>query len=433
LLPALYHLIKDGLVHEKTRIVGLSRREINADELLGKVELCVLETDNVCDPAALKKFRDMLEMVRCNPAEPADYDQLLTKLNHLEEMAGECMNRLFYLSIPPNVYGTVVTNLGNAGLAKGCPHNTGKSALLVEKPFGYDLTSAEELIKHTAQHFSEAQVYRIDHYLAKETAQNILAFRRQNPLFQDVWNDQYVQKIEVAAYEQIGVEGRGGFYDDIGALRDLIQSHLLQLLALTTMELPDGDSDKALHESKQKLLSEIEPVPAQMVESRTRRGQYDGYRDEVSNPNSTTETYAEVELQIPSKRWQGTMFVLKTGKAMDRKQTFARLTFASGDSENQLTFRLQPNEGIDVTLQVKKPGFTAETLPAVMNFDYTLAAHPDAYERVLIDAIRGDHQLFASSEEVLLSWRVLQPILDVWQQGSGDLVPYRKGIADLKA
>jgi glucose-6-phosphate 1-dehydrogenase len=432
LLPALYHLIKDDLVHEKTRIVGLSRREVGTQDILNEIRESVCKEDGTCDEPALDTFGRMLEMLQFAPAEQEEYRKLKAHMDRLEENAGECMNRLFYLSIPPNVYGTVVTNLGEADLASGCVHGNGKSSLLVEKPFGYDLRSAEELISHTNLHFDEKQVYRIDHYLAKETAQNILAFRRQNPLFHGVWNGQHVSRVEVVAFEQIGVEGRGGFYDDVGALRDLIQSHLMQLLALTTMELPSDETDSALHASKQQLLGEVEPVPADMVHSRVKRGQYEGYRDEVSNPSSNTETYVELELFIPSGRWQNTGFVLKTGKAMDRKQTYTRIIFkGQGGTENQLTFRLQPNEGIDVTLQVKKPGFRPETEPALLNFDYASAAHPDAYERVLVDAILGNHQLFASSEEVLLSWRILQPILDVWQQNSDDLRMYARGATEV--
>jgi glucose-6-phosphate 1-dehydrogenase len=428
LLPALYHLIKDGLVHDKTRIIGLTRQNTSADELMKTVELCVLETDKTCDPEALRKFHDILVMRQFDPSNTADYQSLKLHLDEIENEQEVCMNRLYYLSIPPKVFATVVANLGKAGFAGPCQHGTGSSALLVEKPFGFDLASAQELIEDTEKYFEESQVYRIDHYLAKETAQNILTFRRHNPVFHDLWNSKHISSIEVIAYEKIGVEKRIGFYDNVGALRDLIQSHLIQLLALATMELPADFSDTGLHAAKEALLGSIEPVPESEVTERVTRGQYRGYREEIENPDSSTETYADITLSIPSERWQGTTFRLSTGKAMAGKQTMVRVTFHNDiNTANQLTFRLQPNEGIDITLQVKKPGFSDETEPAVLNYDYTQAAHPDAYERVLIDAIRGDHQLFASSAEVLASWRVLQPVLDTWQHTSDDLLTYEPG------
>jgi glucose-6-phosphate 1-dehydrogenase len=428
LLPALYHLIKDGLLDEKTRIIGLTRQDVSADALLEKVELCVLETDKVCDATALKKFHDVLSMWQFDPTNAGDYQKLKTHMDEIENEQEVCMNRLYYLSIPPKVFRTVVAHLGQSGFADKCQHGTGSSALLVEKPFGFDLESAKELIDDTDKYFGEAQVYRIDHYLAKETAQNILTFRRHNPVFHDLWDGRHISNIEVIAYEKIGVEKRVGFYDNVGAMRDLIQSHLIQLLTLTAMELPADYTDTGLHAAKEALLNSIEAVPSGKIGERVKRGQYKGYRDEIENPDSTTETYADIRLLIPTERWQGTEFRLSTGKAMAAKQTIVRVTFHNDiNTATQLTFRLQPDEGIDITLQVKKPGFADDTEPAILNYDYTQAAHPDAYERVLIDAIRGDHQLFASSNEVMASWRVLQPVLDAWQASADDIILYDPG------
>jgi glucose-6-phosphate 1-dehydrogenase len=373
-------------------------------------------------------MHDITTMLTFDPTKPGDYSVLKNKLDEVENTQELCMNRLFYLSIPPSVYTDVVTNLGEAKLAENCQHGTGTSSLLVEKPFGYDIKTAEDLIAHTAKYFDEAQIYRIDHYLAKETAQNILTFRSHNPLFFDVWNSEHIRSIDVIAHEKLGVEGRGGFYDDTGALRDLIQSHLMQLLALTTMELPTEYGETSLHASKQDLLNSIEPVPTSEVSARTKRGQYKGYKGEAGKPESTTETYAEVKLRIPTERWKGTEFTLSTGKAMASKLTIVRVRFqALTDATNELTFRLQPNEGIDVTLQVKKPGFEYETEAVALDFEHKAAAHPDAYEHVLIQAIKGDHQLFASSEEVMASWRALQPVIDAWRASSDDLIEYDKG------
>lgn len=433
LLPALYHLIKDGLLHEHTEIVGLSRREISDDELIDKVKLCVLEADNICDASVLAQFKKHLRLARVDPVNSDDYQTLHQTLDDIETKHGMCMNRLYYLSIPPQVYAPVIANLGAHGLNKGCQHHNAVSRLLVEKPFGYDRASAEELIEETARHFHEDQVFRIDHYLAKETVQNILVFRAQNPVFASLWDKQHIASIELALSEQIGVEGRAGFYDNVGALRDVVQNHLLQLLALVAMELPKslGDS-QALHTAKQKLLESIPPLD--MRTSKVIRAQYEGYREEVMNPHSATETYVSLELGIDTPRWQDVPIRITTGKALASRHSTIVVTFGAPeapDTSNKLTFRIQPNEGIDVELIVKRPGFDDKTELVQMDFSYHGAFgtphHPDAYERVLVDAVRGDHSLFASSEEVLASWRILQPVLTAWEQGSTDLLTYKPG------
>lgn len=433
-LPALYHLFKDNLVPEHVEVVGTSRRHISADELLKDVELCVLETDKVCDPDALARFKKQLHMVQLDPVQADDYHKLAETLNTLEDSHGVCMNRLYYLSIPPQVYGPVVRQLGQAGLNGSCRHGNAITRLLVEKPFGYDLGSAEELIVETAKHFTEEQVFRIDHYLAKESAQNILAFRAHNPVFAATWDNAHIDSIQVIAAEEISIEGRAAFYDSVGALRDLVQSHLLQLLTLTTMELPEDLTDSsAIHQARLSLLESIQPVPSDQVLERVQRAQYEGYRSEVHNHDSVTETFVNVTVESTMPAWQGVPFILTTGKALSQKQTLIIVSFKSGteDSANHLTFRLQPNEGIDLQLTVKKPGFETVYQPVSMDFSYQSSfndeGHPDAYERVLMDAIRGDNALFATSREVLASWHILQPILDEWEKSASDLRTYQKG------
>lgn len=433
LLPALYHLIKDNLLHEETEIVGLSRRPITPDELINEVELCVLEADKVCDPTALAAFKKRLQAFQLDPVKGEDYDRLHETLDSIETEHGVCMNRVFYLSIPPQVYEPVIDNLGVHHLNEGCQHRKAETRLLVEKPFGYDLASATALIGHTKHYFTEEQVYRIDHYLAKETAQNILVFREHNPVFASQWDNRHVRAIELTFYEQIGVEGRGAFYDNIGALRDVVQNHLMQLLALATMDLPaslqDGD---ALHAAKQRLLADtkaVDPHAAQVV-----RGQYRGYQEEVGNVGSTTETYVSLPLQIDNKRWHGVPIRLSAGKALQTKQVAVSFTFGTAgapENTNVLTFRIQPNEGIDVELAVKRPGFEDRIETVRMDFSYhgvfAEPEHPDAYERVLVDAIKGDHTLFATSREVLEAWRILQPVLDIWGMSATGPVAYEPG------
>lgn len=433
LLPALYHLLKDDLLPDHTEIVGVSRRNMDVEDLLKNVELCVLESDKVCDPAVLAKFRSCLQMIQFDPVKEADYDRLAKTLQAIEDNHGQCMNRLFYLSIPPQVYEPVIRNLGVHHLNEGCKHHKGVTRLLVEKPFGYDLSSAKELIKSTNHYFTEEQIFRIDHYLAKETVQNILVFRNHNPIFNSLWNNQFVAGIGIDLYEKQGVEGRADFYENVGALRDVVQNHLLQLLALVTMELPKNIRDnKSLHEAKQALLSCIKPV--NMNKTRVTRAQYQGYKEEVKNLRSNTETFVSLPLEIDNKHWQKVPIRITTGKALASGYSSIRLVFGSlsgVETTNTLTFRIQPNEGIDIDLTAKRPGFDDKTEMVRMDFSYqntfTEPGHPDAYERVIVDAVKGDHSLFATSEEVLATWRVLQPVLDAWERSSEDLMSYEFG------
>lgn len=433
LLPALYHLIKDGLLDPHTIILGVTRQRISKEELLDTVELCVLETDKVCDPVALHHMKQSLRMHHMDLTNPNDYDGLLTELNEIEQRHGVCMNRLYYLSIPSQVFGPIVRLLGEHGLNKSCPHNMASTRLLIEKPFGYDLPSAQLLIEETSRHFSEAQVFRIDHYLAKETVQNMLVFRYANPLFIPVWDNTSVDSIHISATETLGIENRIDFYEQTGALRDLIQSHLLQLLALVTMELPAKLTSGDIHKNKHVLLGQIEPMPADKVNNRAIRAQYKGYKKQVKNPKSTTETYANIELYIDNKRWEGVPVRLITGKALDEKRTDITLQFRTDEhgEYNRLTFRIQPHEGIELRLKVKKPGYAAAAETVLMDFSYEKSfdnhTHPDAYERVLVDAVKGDHTLFATADEVLAGWRIVQPIIDEWSKHADDLLGYAHG------
>lgn len=431
LLPALYHLFKDNLLHEHTEIIGLTRQSLNTDELFSTVELCINEVDNVCDPVALRSMHEKTRLLQFDPSIEADYDQLHAELDRIEEEHGLCMNRLYYLSIPPKLFETVVHNLGYAKLNESCVHAQADSRLLVEKPFGSDLASAQALIDVTTSVFREDQVFRIDHYLAKETVQNILSFRAYNPIFASIWSNQHIQAIDILAAEKIGIEGRKVFYEGVGALRDLIQSHLLQLLAVTTMSLPAELSSEAIHIHKQSLLESILPAdPTKAI-----RGQYEGYTAEAEAPDSTTETYARLELSIDTSEWHGVPVTITTGKALSAKQTEIRVTFTNrGDDSaavNVLVFRIQPDEGIHLQLRVKKPGYEHEIQDAALNFSYAHtfgdANHPNAYERVLVDAVKGDRSLFASSEEVLASWKIIEPIVEAWNNNRDGLRTYSQG------
>jgi glucose-6-phosphate 1-dehydrogenase len=388
LLPALYHLVKDGLLDEQTEILGVTRGDTTTDDLFEKVELCVNEVDNICDPVALKAMRERTNMFKMNLDDPADYDRLLQKLNEIEDAKGVCMHRIYYLSIPPAAYQPVVRQMGERGLNVGCPHGEGASRLLVEKPFGRDLKSAEELINETGKHFREDQIFRIDHYLAKDAVEELLTGRQADPELDARWNASQIASVDIIAKEQIGIEGRANFYDPLGALRDFIQSHLIQVLGLVTMDAPPEFDSQPVHAAKEAALAQIEPVPS----AKAVRGQYAGYREEAGNPNSVTETFAAVTAYSQAERWQGVPLKLLTGKALDERR-----------SEVVVNWRGQPAG------------------------HFSMQGHNLAYERVLADAVRGDHTIFSTKDEILNSWRILQPVIEAWQQNGEDLVIYQPG------
>lgn len=432
LMPSLYHLFKQNLLHEKTEIVGISRRDIYLDDLFDVVEMCVSESDNICDPVAMARMHSHSRIQKLDMEDPAAYAMLLQTMNQIEQENGVCMNRLYYLSIPPTAYPTVIDSMGKAGLNASCQHGAAKTRLLVEKPFGNDLKSATALIETIGQAFDEEQVFRIDHYLAKETAQNISTFRFENPLFEAVWNKQHISRIDIVASESIGIEGRADFYEQQGALRDFIQNHLLQILAIVTMDQPSDNTSEAVHAAKLKLLQSVRPIEASLVADQTRRGQYAGYTDEVEKNHSHVETFAAIETTIDSPRWDGVPITVRTGKAMADKATNVTITFtdATTSQTNDVCFRIQPNEGIEISLMAKKPGYDKDLQTVTMDFSYAgnfEAPQPTAYERVLVDAVRGDQTLFASGDEVLAAWHIIDAVVANWKVSSVDLKIYQPG------
>lgn len=434
LLPSLYFLMREGLLHEKTRIVGITRSNTTVDELFQKVKFDP-EGETEPDPTAQETIRKRTTMIQMDLGDQAAYADLLQRLNDIEDENGLCMNRLYYLSIPPKAYLPIVGLLGKAGLNTSCQHGKAATRLLVEKPFGFDLESAQSLIKEAGQIFTEEQIFRIDHYMAKETVQNILTFRFKNPIFEAVWNNKHVSGIEIIAKQKIGIEGRAEFYEPLGALRDFIQSHLIQILGIIIMDKPEALDSTHIHASKQSALDQVAPVPSDQVSLLTKRGQYKGYREEVNNAESVTETFAEIKVQSLSDRWRDVPITLVTGKGLDEHKTEIRVDFRGSDkvANNELLFRIQPNEGLELDLVTKKPGYTDEAQNTAMEFSYKSGfnnnGHPNAYERVLVDAVRGDHTLFATSDEILASWRIVQPVLDAWSKNSNDLEFYEQGSA----
>ncbi len=397
LLPALSSIIATGEFND-LEIIGVSRRQLVLTELFGE---------------ALQGRSSLFSM---DMAQASEYVRLKQRINLKE---GEQL--LIYLSVPPTAAHQIVELLGEAGL------NLTNMKLLLEKPFGVDYVSAMEMNQRLGNYFTEQQIYRIDHYLAKEMAQNIVAFRRGNALFGHVWNSQAIEKIEVEASETIGIEGRGEFYEQTGALRDVVQGHLMQLLSLILMDIPPQFSWDVLPVLRQKALAAVSPAHP----SKAKRAQYRGYQEEAGNPGSLTETFVYLELSSNARLWQNTPIIISAGKALPKKTTEIRIHFkkihkAQG---NILTLRIQPHEGIEMELFTKKPGYDRKMQPQKLLFSYPEdTILPDAYEQVLVDAIRSQKSLFASNEEVLESWRILQPILDSWEMDKLPLKIYPPNI-----
>lgn len=409
LLPAVEAIAKAGALPDEFRIIGISRRDVSAEEVLAS------------QPA--RTFLDRhLEMFTMDLAQAAEYDRLKDYLTNVSGQLGGNAQQLFYLSIPPQVSEPVVHMLGHAGLA-----DKTVSKLLLEKPFGTDLTSARELVRRTTEYFDESQLYRIDHYLAKEMTQNIIIFRGANVLFRDTWNKRFIESIDIIAAEQIGIEGRVHFYDQTGALRDIVQSHLLQLAALVLMR----PADPARLDQVPKLRLEALRQLRMTDPPRAYRAQYQGYQEEVNNPGSSTETFVGLELVSNDPEWEGVPIRLVTGKALADKVTEIKVNYrqADGEGANQLTLRIQPQEGVDFCIWTKRPGYErqVEKLPLKFTYQDHYDQLPEAYEQVLLDAISSEHQLFASSDEVIESWRILEPLIRAWKYDSRPLPTYPKG------
>lgn len=436
LLPSLYELERAGLLHEKTRILGVTRGNSQLADIIKEAKFGVKQKDERVSVAALESLGKKIEMYQMNAAERSGYAGLKKYLDKIEDEVGLCMSRIFYLAVPPQVSAPIITHLGEEGLNQGCDKHNAKARLLLEKPFGFDVKTAQELIETTTKYFNENQIFRIDHYLAKETVQNIVTFRFRNPIFEDIWNNQHIKNIEIVADEKIDIEGRATFYEQTGALRDLIQSHLLHVMSVVMMDRPyDILNSDDIHKSRLDLLESIEPVPADKLANRALRGQYKGYKEEVRNAGSAVETFAAIKLYSLSEKWRDVPIIVRTGKALNAKSTCITIVFKpeAGDHDhtNRLRFYIQPDESIVIELWVKKPGFKHVLQTASMGFSYQQTfdenGHPDAYERVLVDAIRGDHTLFATSAEVMAAWRILEPVLRAWSANSEGLEIYKKG------
>jgi glucose-6-phosphate 1-dehydrogenase len=447
LLPALYNLAVDGLL-PACAIVGFSREELDRDRYR---KVAREGTDRFSrrpvEERAWADFERLVDYVSGAFDDPAAYARLRARLEAVEREHGLPGSRLFYLAIPPSLIGTCVGQLQAAGLVAAAD-DARFTRLVVEKPIGRDLATARELNEAVARVFDERQVFRIDHYLGKETVQNILVFRFTNEIFEPLWHRAHVDHVQITAAESIGVEGRGSYYEEAGALRDMVQNHLLQLLCLVAMEPPATYDAEGVRDEKTKVLRAVQPIRPADVDRVTVRGQYGpgailgkpvpGYREEPGvAPGSTTETYAAVRLELQNWRWAGVPFYLRSGKHLPKRVSeialqFRRppqLLFGGGAADlepNALVLRIQPDEGIAIRFGAKLPVQDFRLRAVTMDFRYGTSfgvATPEAYERLLLDAIRGDGTLFARNDWVELAWSVLAPIQEAWATGSPPSVP----------
>jgi glucose-6-phosphate 1-dehydrogenase len=447
LLPGLYNLAHDGALPERIELIGIARRDLPNEDFRAMARESIERfSRQKTDPAVLEGLIADMRYISGAFDEDHVYGEIERTLREFDERAGEPLNRVFYLSTSPSFFPVICEKLGSAGLDKA---ENARTRIVIEKPFGYDLASARALNAQILKVFEEAQVFRIDHYLGKETVQNLMAFRFANTLFEPVWNRNYVDHVEITAAEDIGIGARAGYYEQAGALRDLVQNHMLQLLALLTMEPPASFEANRLRNEKLKVLEAIVPPAVAEVPSMAVRAQYGpgvvggtqvpGYRQEEGvAPDSRTETYAALRLYVSNWRWGGVPFYLRTGKQLKRKVTeiavilkpVPHLAFQSqgsvGVQSNQIILTVQPDEGVSVSLGAKIPGARMRIRPVNMEFRYGtsfVSESPEAYERLILDAMRGDATLFTRNDEIETLWGIIDPILTAWREDTTSPIP----------
>lgn len=445
LIPSLYNLARHKLLPEHFAVVGAARREMSNDSFRSEMRTAIHKSTRVgtVDTAIWEQLESSLYYVQLNYDDRASYTRLATVLEQCDHDHHTQGNYLYYLATPPTVFGPVAQQLGQVDLAQE-RDETGRGwrRLIIEKPFGRDLDGARSLNQVVQEHFAEHQIYRIDHYLGKETVQNVLVFRFANGMLEPIWNQKYIDHVQISVTETVGVEGRGGYYDQSGLVRDMMQNHIMQLLALVAMEPPYSLESDAVRDEKAKVLRAISPMTPEQVLTDAVRGQYGeghlngqsliAYRDEPDvAPMSNTETYAAVKLRIDNWRWAGVPFYLRSGKALPDRLTeiviqfreaphllFGKPTDVRPFQPNRLILHIQPREGISWQFEAKIPGPGVRMKTVSMDFDYDdfFGLEPSTgYETLIYDAMTGDSTLFQRHDFVETSWEIVSPILDIWQ------------------
>ncbi len=425
LLPALYNLRKSGLLPDEFSIIGVARREVQVQDYRQEVRRDLnSQFGREVDSKAVDWLIERLNYLQGDSTQSQTYVKL-------GEALGPNRNAIFYLATPPSLFSIIPRKLAEAALLEQETNDGQKKwrRIIIEKPFGRDWESARRLNEDLLRTAREDQIYRIDHYLGKETVQNIMVLRFANGTFEPIWNRRYIDSVQITVAESIGVEDRGDYYDQSGALRDMVPNHVFQLISLIGMEPPNSFDANDVRDEKVKLLNAIKPLTSDDVLARSVRGQYDGYRREPKvKPGSTTETYAAMRLEVDNWRWAGVPFYLRTGKKMADRLTEVVIQFRrapiqlfrdaeSGPRSNLLVLQIQPDERIQMRFNAKVPGPEVKLGNVTMDFDYTDSfgsAPQSGYETLLYDCMRGDATLFQKAEQIESGWKIVQPILDVW-------------------
>lgn len=435
--PALYQLHKHKHLPKLFSIYGFARREMSHDEFrhLVRRELVRKGVRNIDE-----SFLSLCHYHTGNFEHKVDYQALANTLGYVDEQWNACSNKLFYLAVPPTYYASIFKKLADSGLSEPCSDKTGWTRIIVEKPFGKDLNTAQELDAMLGSLFKEEQIYRIDHYLAKEMLQNILVFRFNNNLLEGMWNKEHIESVEIKLFEKLGVENRGAFYDGVGTLRDVGQNHMLQMVALSLMDEPKSFSSADVRAKRSELLTTLPKLTLPAIRKHTKRAQYEGYQRIAGvQKDSKTETYFKMQFSLTHPRWKGVPITLEGGKRMNEIRKEVSITFkhpkrsscpeGSEHIKNKIIFRMEPKEEIKITFWAKKPGLTSEVRSADFDFIYSDAAevkqqYTVEYERLLLDCILGNQLLFLSTEEVAAMWKFIDPISEAWAKNKVPLQTY---------
>lgn len=452
LVPALFRLAQEGLIPAEFAIIGVARQPLDDETFRAQMREAVVELggEQKISDDVWESFARGLFYRRCDFRDSASYEGLRESIAQIDKDRGTRGNHLFYLATAPSNFGLIAEELGKAKLAD--PEEGAWTRIIVEKPFGHDLESARKLNAELAAVFKEDQVYRIDHYLGKETVQNLLVFRFANSIFEPLWNRQYIDHVQITNSEALGVEGRGGYYEEAGVVRDMIQNHVFQVVSLIAMEPPASLGANSVRDEKAKAMLAVRPIPSDRVDEFAVRGQYGpgyvlgdkvvGYREEPGvNPKSSTETYAALKLYFDNWRWAGVPFYIRSGKRLSKRVTEIGIQFKDVPHRlftqtdaplepNVLVVRIQPNEGITLRFGAKLPGTRTRIRWVNMDFRYGSSfgvEAPEAYERLLLDCMLGDSTLYARRDMVERGWEIVTPILDAWKEPAKAFPNYDSG------